>query len=245
MQPPELQSLCEQGQQQLMEMHYLSAEATLAAAEQQAWQAGDFDTLARLYMPLQEARRQRRQRCGEGIVRLDLLASGPEDLIDPRRILSEYPHGQLLIAGWGSIAPSVEFRKLDAIGKVYVETFLAAVYPIIGGSRAVVIVPREDLLMPPPREQSIDRLLAELPPHCIVLHENEIPRGPQVGTPTTYGQTMAIWERLHAPYLAAADMQIDPIRKIEHYRKTIAVDYACELAHQRVSAAARELSHKK
>jgi len=51
---------------------------------------------------------------------------------------------------------------------------------------------------------------------------------------------MAMWERLHAPLLAAADMQVDPMQKIEGYRKTIRADYACELAHQKLSDAARQ-----
>ena len=29
-----------------------------------------------------------------------------------------------------------------------------------------------------------------------------------------------MWERLHAPFLAAADMQVDPVQKIEGYRRT-------------------------
>src|SRR5205814_7216971 len=99
----DLQSRCELGQQQLMQMQYLEAEATLAAAEADAWTARDFDTLSRLYMPLQEARRQRRQRCGEGFVCLDLIATGPADEIDGRRIVENYLHGQLLVAGWGTI----------------------------------------------------------------------------------------------------------------------------------------------
>src|SRR5687768_5487965 len=96
--PPDsdLQSLCELGQQQLMRTEYLDAESTLAAAEVQEWRGRDFDTLARLYMPLQEARRQRRQRCGEGVVALDLIAQGPEDDLDGRRIVENFPHGQLL-----------------------------------------------------------------------------------------------------------------------------------------------------
>src|SRR5438105_5189631 len=103
----DLSALCELGQQQLMSMQYLQAEATLARAEELAWAARDFDTLARLYMPLQETRRQRRQRCGEGIVRLDLLAAGPDEQPDPRQIISDTPHGQLLVAGWGTTAPAV------------------------------------------------------------------------------------------------------------------------------------------
>src|SRR5438445_726544 len=101
-----LQELCEAGQEQLMAMEYLQAEA-----ERRAWEARDWDTLARLYMPLQEARRQRRQRCGEGIVCLDLIAQGPGDAVDARRVVQNYPHGQLLVAGWGSIAPALGVRE--------------------------------------------------------------------------------------------------------------------------------------
>src|SRR5881275_2878658 len=106
--PANLQSLCEHGQEQLMRMEYLEAEKTLCNAEKIAFEQRDFDTLGRLYMPLQEARRQRRQRCGEGIVRLDLIARGAGDPIRAQEIIEKYPHGQLLIAGWGSIQPAVE-----------------------------------------------------------------------------------------------------------------------------------------
>jgi len=37
-------------------------------------------------------------------------------------------------------------------------------------------------------------------------------------------------------------MERDPLSKFESYRKTIRVDYACELAHQKLSAVAREMS---
>jgi hypothetical protein len=53
---------------------------------------------------------------------------------------------------------------------------------------------------------------------------------------------MTLWERLHAPFLAAADAQSDPIRKMDLYRRTIQVDYACELAHQKLSDVAKNLS---
>src|SRR3954453_16710982 len=107
---PDVQALCEQGQQLLMETRYWDAERTLADAEKIAWEARDWDTLARLYMPLQEARRQRRQRCGEGVVALDLLAEGASEEADPGQIWTHYPHGLLLVAGWGSIQPAVGVR---------------------------------------------------------------------------------------------------------------------------------------
>ena len=237
-----LQALCETGQRQLMEMQYLAAESSLSRAEIIAWERRDFDTLARLYLPLQEARRQRRQRCGEGTVSLDLLATGPHDSPDPERLLADSPSGQWLLAGWGSIAPALRLRQLQADKQIYVDTFLAAVYPMADSRRVVVIVPTAEVALPLPRGQSIDVLLADLPLHCITLHEDELPKGTRAGTFETYGEVMAIWERLHRPFLAAADMQVDPIRKIEHYRRTIQVDYACELAHQRLAEVAKGLA---
>src|SRR4051794_1019276 len=120
----ELQELCERGQAELMATRYWDAERTLATAEREAWDARDWDTLARLYMPLQEARRQRRQRCGEGLVALDLLAEGEADHIAPEHVLTHYPHGQLLVAGWGTIQPSIAIRQLAAANALYVEAFL-------------------------------------------------------------------------------------------------------------------------
>ncbi len=106
-----VQEQCELGRRQLMEMQYLQAEATLSAAEQAAWDAQDWDSLARLYLPLQEAHRQRRRRCGEGIVRLDLTAESAFDRIDGRHIVENFPFGQLLVAGWADIAAGFEFAK--------------------------------------------------------------------------------------------------------------------------------------
>lgn len=237
-----LQELCESGQEALMRMDYLRAEAALAEAEHEAWAAREWDTLARLYMPLQEARRQRRLRCGEGIVALDLIAEGPDDHVDGRRVVENFPHGQLLVAAWGSIEPALRVRQLQAEHGLFVETFLAAVYPVFGAGRAVAIVPTEDVKLPEPSpRQSVDRLIAELPPHSIVLNADELPRQRVRGTTQTYARVMDLWERLHLPFLAAADMQAEPVQKIEHYRKTIRVDYACELAHQKLSDVAREL----
>jgi hypothetical protein len=236
----DLQAQCELGQQQLMATEYLKAEKTLAEAERVAWGEGDFETLARVYMPLQEARRQRRQRCGEGEVCLDLWAQSETDDIDGRRVLENYPHGQLLVAGWGSIEPAVKARRLAAEQEMYVETFLGAVYPV-GVGRVVVIVPSEDVRLPEVGAGSVDELIKKLPAHSIVMGEGELPKGSRRGNIETFARVMGMWERLHAPFLAAADMQVDLSRKIEGYRQTIRVDYACELAHQRASGAAREM----
>ena len=216
-----------------MRLEYLQAARTLAQAEELALRHHDFDVLARLYMPLQEARRQRRQRCGEGIIRLDLIPKSAADPLSPEKIAEQFPHGQLLFAGWGTIQPVIELRRLQEDRGQYSETFLAAVYPI-ESARVVAIVPTDEVALPPPNPMSIDRLLRLLPPHSVVLTEDDLPR-------PAYSEVMALWERLHAPFLGAADLEHDPMRKIQAYRKTIRVDYACELAHQHLAETARRL----
>lgn len=237
----DLQQTCEQGQELLMQTRYWDAEHVLAQAEQIAWDARDWDTLARLYMPLQEARRQRRQRCGEGIVALDLVAEGPADHIDPAQVITNYPHGQLLVAGWGSIEPAVGVRALADRKSLYVETYLAAAYPV-GSAIAVVIVPTADVNLPvADKAWQIDALIAALPAHSIVMAEAQLPPQSQRGNAQSYARTMSLWEQLAAPFLAAADQTPDAVNRMEGYRRTIKVDYACELAHQKLSDLAKNM----
>jgi hypothetical protein len=234
METSKIEQLCEDGQDQLSRMEYLDADRTLAAAEEIAWWARDWDTLSRLYMPLQEARRQRRQRCGEGIIRLDYLARGPDDVLDGRQIVRNTQHGQILVAGWGSIQPAIDARQSQAESNLYVDVFLAAIYPM-GDGRIVAIIPDTGVELPTIEPMDVDALLRRLPAHSVVLSETEL------SAAKTYAATMAIWEQLHAPFLAAADATVNFIHKIEAYRKTICVDYACELAHQGISDTARKL----
>jgi hypothetical protein len=241
--PLPLQDLCELGSEQLVEMRYLEAEVTLARAEADAWDKRDWDTLARLYMPLQEARRQRRQRCGEGVVALDLIAKGPHDTVDGRRIVENFPHGQLLVAGWRSFEPAVQVRKLAAEHGLFVETFLGAAFPV-SSETVVAIVPLDDAELPTGEFDSIDQLSSQLPRHSIIAAGAAIVRGHRKGTTRTFGEVMALWERLHEPFLAEADAETEPVRQIEGYRLTTRVDYASELAHQKLSDAAHRLARE-
>jgi hypothetical protein len=224
----DLQRQCELGQQQLMRMDYLGAQATLSAAEEEAWDNKDFDTLARLLLPLQESRRQRRQRCGEGIVCLDLLATDANDKLDPEQIVNSIPDGQLLVAGWETIVPALEVRRLAAKRGLFLDTFLAQTRMVDGG-RSVEILPLAG-------ETNISS--------SITLDANKLPTGRQRGTADTFGFVMDLWERLHTPLLAAANSKTEALPKMAAYRKVIEVDYACELAHQHMASLARELSRK-
>ena len=245
-----LQALCEEGSELLVRTRYLEAEAALARAEEIAWAAQDWDTLGRLYMPLQEARRQRRQRCGDGTVKLDWVAQTPyEEPVEAATVLQAQPSGQMLVAAWGTVAPAVELRRLAAEQGLYAETFLAAAFPVADPvtptemTRVVVVVPLPDAPLPdaatalPPED-----LGKRLPPGCLVLRPDELPAGQRKGTPQTYAEVMSLWERLHRPFLAAADAEPDPVRRMALYRQAIRVDYACEFAHQRLSNVAKELA---
>lgn len=235
----EIEEQCELGQRLLMEMQYLEAERVLADAESQAWSAQAWDLLSRLYLPLQETRRQRRQRCGEGTIWLDLLARSEDDaLID--RIVDDIETGQLLPAAWGSIGGAVQLRRMAEQQKRYLDVFLAAVYPV-GNERVVVIVPTADEPAPAARPRSLDELRQSLPRDCLILSPEELPVGRRTGSAETYACTMALWERLHAPFLARAEQEADLLRKMQLFRETIVVDYGCEFAHQHLADVARQL----
>ncbi|HEV8292060.1 MAG TPA: hypothetical protein VGP94_09055 [Tepidisphaeraceae bacterium] len=236
----QLQELCERGQRELMATNYLAAEKILAQAEQLAFDQREYETLSRLYMPLQEARRQRRQKCGEGIMHLGVIARSSTDKLSAQQIIEEYPFGQLLIAGWGTIEPSLQFRRLQADRNLYVDTFLAAAYPTQEGP-VIAIVPEESPL-PLPNSKSLDQPRQSLPPHTLLFKPDQLPSSPQKGTYETYSYVMQIWESLHSPFLQFADAQKDPIEKIQAYRRTIRIDYACELAHQKLAAVAARLA---
>ncbi|HEV8608342.1 MAG TPA: hypothetical protein VGQ99_23620 [Tepidisphaeraceae bacterium] len=236
----ELQELCESGQRELMATNYLSAEKILAAAERIAFDQREFETLSRLYMPLQEARRQRRQRCGEGTVHLGLIAKSPDDKLSAEQLINQYPFGQLLIAGWATIEPAQQFRRLQFERNLYVDTFLAAVFPTTAGP-IIAILPEASPL-PPPNPQSLDQLRQLLPPHTLFFYPHQLPSSPQTGTYQTYSHVMQMWESLHTPFLSFADSQQGPLQKIEQYRHTIRIDYACELAHQKLAAVAARLA---
>ncbi len=229
MQETDLQQLCERGQIELMETRYLDAADTLVTAEHAAWQMQSFDTLARLYLPLQEARRQIRQRCGEGAVRLHLFPASPDQKIDPARILNDCPTGQLLVAGWNTIAPAVELRQLAHERHLYIETFLASIEPTPGHNPLITIAPLPDW----PRVEN-----------CLRLKSDQLPPDAPRGNANTFAGVMDLWEQLHTPFLQAAKNQPNPIDRMQAYRLTLQVDPACELAHQFLADIARHLARR-
>lgn len=237
-----LQDLCERGSELLRQTDYIAAERTFEQAETIALAQKDWDTLSRLYFPLQETRRQKRQLCGEGIVCLSLIADSPNSLPDAHALAARYPKGQLLVAGWRSVDPAVKLRQLYRQAGSYAEVFLGAVFEVEGGACVVAVLPRAADLSAIPERLPLDGLVRRLPAHTILLSPAELPPGEMHGTPQTFAHTMALWERLHLPFLAMADATPVSEAKLAAYRLVSEVDYACELSYQNAARAARELS---
>ncbi len=237
-----LQELCLAGQQLLAAQEYVEAEQALIRVETEASKLRDWDTLARLYMPLQEARRQRRQRSLQGLFCLDLASEGPDDHIEGRHILENYPHGVLLVAGWGTIEPALQARKLQARFKLYADVLLGATYPLIGGGNVIVVIAHEHAILPPVCPRRIDEVGGVMPPHSLVFRQEELPGGPRHGTPELVSRVQRWWEQLHWPFIVDARAVRDLRKRIGAYRRAIEVDYGCELAHQELSDTAHQLA---
>lgn len=241
----DVQALCEAGQRQLYATDYWQAEQTLEQAEAIIYQQRDWDTLSRVYLPLQEARRQRRQLSGEGTIDLSThIARDASSNIDAAAIALRITHGQVLVAGFGTIAPAIALRKIARQRQLYLDVFLAAAYPV-GGSVGVLIVPSDDVALPPAQAYSPDELLRRSPPHAILLPIDQLPPPQPRGDTKTFAYTMDLFEQLHRPFLALADAAQPLEQKVMLYRRTIEVDYAAEFAHQRLSNTARELARQK
>ena len=248
-----LQELCGRGQALLMQTRYVEALAVLEKAERLALEALDWDTLARLYLPLQETRRQIRQRCGEGEVDLGVML--PPGMVGREKAFAEdfvrtHRHGQYLIAGNGAESGALGFatavRKLAQDQGLFVEAFLGVWYAIGGptGMRVVAVAPMPEAAMPVITDaSSLDDVARAIPGYCLLLPSNDL--GPRTarGNTTTYGRTMAMWERLAATHLAgclSASNSVPVQQRIEELRKVIQIDPGCEIAHQQVAKIAMQ-----
>ena len=88
----QIDQIMEQASDALAGMAYLRCEKLCLEALRLARQAKDFDTLGRIVLPLQEARRQRRQTAVEA----GLHVMGPPSM-DPQEICRIHPVGCLLL----------------------------------------------------------------------------------------------------------------------------------------------------
>ena len=105
-----LEKLWDAGQQHLALGRYMAACRELQTAEALAWRGRDAAALARLWLPLLEARRQVRQNATDGLI----LIARPHDRRAEHQVLQQFtqaPAGTLLLGGKdaGKIAGSVTY----------------------------------------------------------------------------------------------------------------------------------------
>jgi hypothetical protein len=141
-----IDSLMESASERLAAMDYLGCEALCRQALELAAEARDYQSIAHILLPLQEARRQRRQLASDaGVFILTQLAA-------PEAILRDHPRGCLLL-----IAPpftdedATALRAAALAGKHHVEVLLLTP----AQQRAAFLQAMED---------RGDALLAALPP---------------------------------------------------------------------------------
>lgn len=152
----------EEASQALVERNYGRCEDLCVRALAAAREAEDFDRLARILLPLQESRRQRRQIAEEAGV---VVLNGPQRA--PAAILDDHPAGCLLLTD-----PPYAEADADALRALARRRHQAVEVLRVdqAGLKAMFLRGLEDrgdaLLAKVPRHQSaiekVDRLLAEL-----------------------------------------------------------------------------------
>lgn len=90
----QIDAIMEQASEALARMHYIRCERLCLEALQLARQGGDFDLYARILLPLQEARRQRRQTALDAGV---VVLTRKQEPLD--RVLDDHRAGCLLLVG--------------------------------------------------------------------------------------------------------------------------------------------------
>lgn len=111
----QIDALMEQASEKLAAMQYLECERLCRRAMALARQAGDFERLSRIVMPLEEARRQRRQIAEDAGVFV-IAEKQP-----PAEILQQHPRGCLML-----IAPPFEQHDADAVRELIAQRGLFA-----------------------------------------------------------------------------------------------------------------------
>lgn len=233
----DLQSLCERGSERLVATDYVGAERLLAEAEAMALEAGDFDTLSRLYYPLQEARRQIRGKCVEAGVHLVIEGRVP---LEAEELARSLPEGSLLVAGAGSTAAGESLRRIYRERGSYAEVILGVTVRA-GPDGTVTFATPLPASVPAGIPAAPEDVARRLPAHSVFvgMTSGDAEIAPVARTATGM---MSLWEQLHLPFLAAADAMPTSELKLRAYRRAIEVDYACELAHQNAATVARELA---
>ena len=229
--PESLDAIMEQASEALARMAYLECEALCQQALSEAREAGRWSYYARILLPLQEARRQRRMIAAEGTIRLgtETLPEEPRDWIEPLSpgcVAVTRPHGP------------EHARELDAVAReaqhhlevLFIDNPPAAEHWTIRSFKG----PTVTCSLPAPPAGWVDQ----------PLQPGETPEPASDGT----SQTPADWfldasEALGDAALEKVNARSDAIpgssRRVLLLEEMLAVVTDHEILHQRLSEAAR------
>jgi hypothetical protein len=234
---PSIDNLMAQATDALTRMDYLTCEALCLRAAEAAGAAGAWDAYARVLLPLQESRRQRRLIAADGAIR---LGSGGLDL-EPATMLAALK--QLGAAG-GCLVVTSPARRDDAAAieraaraeRLYVEVLYAEPAGAASGS------PQQWLVMSPTHE----RPRCQLPAPATELRDRWLVG--DGGDPAAVRRRQAAaWflaagEALGDAALAAMDATAPAARRMAQLQAALEAVTDHELLHQRLFDAAAQLA---
>lgn len=225
--PAELDDIMEQASVALAKMEYLTCESFCLTALSRARGAENWGYYARILLPLQEARRQRRMIAAEGVIRLGTatLTGQPEEWLRDARagcIVVTHPH-----------KPNIA-HALDAAAqeqRLYVEVLFAdnaidAPKWVLRSFRGPSVVCE---VAAPPREW-LDRWLAP--------GGNGVPRGERTPADWFIDATEAMGDAA----LAQLPSTLSPSERLAALEACLDVVTDHEIIHQRLGDAARSMS---
>ena len=247
---PDLHRLWNLGQQHLAAGRYVPARRALESAESIAWRQRDTQSLARLYLPLLEARRQIRYNAAEGLLVVLNPATPPAEQQKQFREFLNSPAGTILLPCISGsprhhaaclFAGSVQYesrrtgRWLEALLLLThknetrlsppADPTVAAGFPITTTTDPTKILgpstePNLTVPLPPPGRYTSGPLHALLRESLLIAPE-----------------ALALkWQHRHAPAKAA-----DPWEELAWLRLALRIDPACEPITMRLIALAEAL----
>lgn len=246
-----LDETMQQASQALARMNYLGCEALCLDALARAQAAGDWEYFARVLMPLQEARRQRRMIAAEGTILLGTRTRAG----DAPAILARVVTGCVVLTRPHTAQDAVELETLARRQRRYVEV-LWADNPADATTwtvRSTVAGPPASSSMDAPPADWVDRWMdpnSSTGPRPRATHRTRAPDGgtrPRVDTP---GMTPADWfidasERLGDAALETARFSSgDDQVRFQLLRGCLEVVHDHELIHQALAEAARRLARR-
>ncbi len=225
----ELDSLMERASEALAQMDYLTSEALCVEALGKARQSGAWDYFARIVLPLQEARRQRRMIAAEGVVRLGVRARETVDAL-----LGHLPSGCIVLTHPFTADDASALQRQAKAAQRHIEVLFAdnAVDAPMWTLRSLAGV-MATVTMPAPPSGWRDRWIKS---GEVVAADGSVKPGV---TPADW--FLDAMEALGDAALAGVDPTLTGVKRIDTLLACLEAVTDHEILHQRLADAARNL----